>query len=376
MTTLDTFQALAKEPFHQHLRTHKENGGKIIGIVCSYIPEEIFMAADMVPFRMRAVGSTKTTLGDSWFSSFNCSYVRRLFDLALEKQFHFLDGIIFMNSCDHMRRMYDNWKRGVDHPPFIHMTAVPHKRGEEAVAWYREELIILKEAVEKQFGLTISEQAVRDAIKTANQVRSLLGRIYDLRKSDSPPITGAETLSVVLAGTSLPRDQFAHMLDQLLEELPGRTVYPPGVPRMAIASGCLEEPEHIAVMEAQGCAVVDDAFCFGRRYFDQPVDEDLEDPFLALARRYMTKLSCPRITDSFEARMERINRSAEAYRLDGLICERLKFCDLWGGESFLLKHESKTSGLPMLALERELYLSGEGQLKTRIQAFLEQISAR
>ena len=54
LTALDTFQALAKKPFHEHLQAHKESGGKVIGIVCSYIPEELFMAADMVPFRMRA----------------------------------------------------------------------------------------------------------------------------------------------------------------------------------------------------------------------------------------------------------------------------------------------------------------------------------
>ena len=93
----------------------------------------------------------------------------------------------------------------------------------------------------------------------------------------------------------------------------------------------------------------------------------------ALAERYMFHLSCPRISDDFRRRLEYLRDSVEEYRLDGMICEKLKFCDLWGGESFIFRRDSKTSGLPLLALERELYGGSEGQIKTRVQAFIERI---
>jgi benzoyl-CoA reductase subunit C len=373
MTVLETFRKIAREPFNEHLRKHKQEGGRIMGIFCSYVPEELIIAAGMVPFRMRAVGSTKTTLGDTWFSSFNCSYVRHLFDLALEGSFEFLDGLVFINACDHIRRMFDNWKAAVDHPAFVHMTAVPHKRAGHAIKWYREELEILKRAMEDHFKIKITDHAIREAIRNSNQVQRLLTSLYELRKEDQPPITGAEILSVIMAGTALPQEQFINYLDQLLEELPGREVYPPDVPRLMIQSGCMEEIEHIEMIEGLGCAVVDDSMCFGRRYFDRDVDESLEDPLQALAERYMLHLSCPRISDDFRTRLEHTRQSVKDYRLDGLICEKLKFCDLWGGEAFILRQESRNSGLPVLALERELYGGGEGQIKTRVQAFLERI---
>jgi len=144
------------------------------------------------------------------------------------------------------------------------------------------------------------------------------------------------------------------------------------VPRLMIVSGCLEETAHLELIEGQGSAIVDDSLCFGRRYFDRLVDEN-QEPLLALAERYLFHLSCPRIEDDFKRRLEDVSRSVRDNRLDGLICEKLKFCDLWGGESFILRQESKKTGLPVLALERELYGGGEGQLKTRVQAFLERI---
>ena len=323
MTTLENFQKIAQESFNEHLKAHKEQGGKIMGIFCSYVPEELVIAAAMVPFRMRAVGSTKTTLGDTWFSSFNCSYVRHLMDLALEGKFKFMDGLIFINACDHIRRMFDNWRAALDYPSFVHLVAVPRKKGDGALKWYREELEILKKAMEDHYKITITNDALKNAIRQSNQIRGLLKKLYDLRKDDSPPITGAETLSVIMSGTAIPRGQFVQMLDELLEELPGREVYPENTPRLMIQSGCLEEIEHLELIEGQGSAVVDDSLCFGRRYFDTLVDEAVDDPLDALADRYLNHLSCPRISDDWKRRLDHLGDSVKEYRLDGLVCERL-----------------------------------------------------
>lgn len=372
MDTLSTFQSIARDPFSPAVR-EEYAGRKIVGYFCSYVPEELILAAGMIPFRIRATGSTKTSLGDTWFSHLNCSYVRHLFDLALEGRFRFLDGLVFMNSCDHIRRMFDNWKRALDHPGFVRLLAVPHKRGPEAVLWYQEELQTLGRGLEEKFGTSITAERLRSAIRLSNRIREKLAALYQLRAADPPPITAAETLSVIMAGTALPRERFLDLLDQLLDELPGRPAYPPHLPRLMIVAGCLEEPDHLAQIEAQGCTLVDDFLCFGRRYFDRLVDETTADPWQALAERYLFHLSCPRLPDDWERRLERIREAEEEYRLDGVICEKLKFCDLWGGEAFILRHEAKADARPFLALERELYGGGEGQLRTRIQAFLERI---
>ncbi len=381
MSVLKELQEIAATPDNRYLQEHRSAGGKIIGLFCSYVPEELILAAGMVPFRMRATGSSKTTLGDTWFSSFNCSYTRHLFDLALENRFSFLDGLIFINACDHLRRMYDNWQAALEHPSWLHFLAVPHKTSEGAADWYRQELAVCKASLEEHFQVTIAEQDLWDAIRLSNRLRRLLAELYALRQNDAPPLTGAEMLAVILAGTALPRRLFIAKLEALREEIAGRNAYgDPPAARLMIQSGCLEETAHLEQIEGQGAAIVDDSLCLGRRYFDTEVVEPDEnasgtapDPLDALTRRYLHHLSCPRMGDDFYNRLAYTRTAARDFRLDGLICERLKFCDLWGGEAFILKQAAKEMGLPVLYLERELYGGGAGQLKTRVQAFLERV---
>lgn len=376
MKTLEKLQNISEELYNENLRVYKNQGGKILGMFCSYVPEELVIAAGMTPYRMRVAISNKTTPGDSWFTSFNCSYVRHLMDLILEGKFQFLDGIIFINACDHIRRLFDNWRESVDYPSFIHLVAVPRKKGGGALKWYYDELVILKKAMEDHFEIEITDSALRDATHISNSIRRSLGKIYEMRKLDSPPITGSETLSVIKAGTAIPRDQFKLLLDDLLEELIGRVVYKSGIPRIMLQSGCLEEIRHIKDIESQGCAVVTDSICFGRRYFDKQVENTMDDPLKAIADRYMNHLSCPRIADDWKGRLDNFEKAVKEYRVDGLICERLKFCDLWGGEAFILRENTKKSKFPILYFEREFHGRSEGQIKTRVQAFLERIKKK
>jgi benzoyl-CoA reductase/2-hydroxyglutaryl-CoA dehydratase subunit BcrC/BadD/HgdB len=375
MPVLDELKKIAAMPYNMHLQRHKQSGGRIIGIFCAYVPEEIIIAAGMVPFRMRAVGSTKTTLGDTWFSSFNCSFTRHVFDLALEGRFDFLDGVILINACDHIRRMYDNWRAALDQPSLIHLMAVPRKKAQGARLWYREEMALFKTVLENHFEIIISDDDIREAIRLTNRIRQLLAQIYTARQKDNPPLTGAEALAIIMAGTALPRDTFLDLLEELVKELDGRNAYPEKRPRLMIQSGCLEEMTHLELIESLGGAIVDDSLCFGRRYFDTLIDENADDPLDALTDRYLNHLSCPRMSDDFMNRLAQTRRAVVDFRVDGLICERLKFCDLWGGEAFILRNEAKKIHLPTLYLERELYAGGEGQLKTRVQAFLERLVA-
>ena len=373
MTVLNELKKIAAVSCNAHLTKQKASGGRVIGIFCSYVPEEIIIAAGMVPFRMRAVGSTKTDLGDTWFSSFNCSYTRHVFDLALEGRFNFLDGVILINACDHIRRMYDNWRAALNHPSLVHLMAVPRKKAQGARSWYRDEIGLFKNALENHFDITITGEDIHQAIRLTNRIRRLLATIYATRKMDDPPLTGAEALAIIMAGTALPRGIFLEMLEELVKELDGRCAYADKRPRLMIQSGCLEEITHLELIERLGGAIVDDSLCFGRRYFDTLIDENAADPLDALADRYLNHLSCPRIGDDFMNRLAHTRRAVIDFRVDGLICERLKFCDLWGGEAFILRTEAKKINLPVLYLERELYAGSEGQLKTRIQAFLERI---
>ena len=94
----------------------------------------------------------------------------------------------------------------------------------------------------------------------------------------------------------------------------------------------------------------------------------------AIARYYVAERpSCPRVFGMYEKRAEFIKKMIEDFHVDGVIFERLAFCDLWGIEQFTIKNEFENWNIPLMMLDREYLLSGVGQLRTRVQAFLETI---
>lgn len=370
MSRLEELSSVATKIQNSYIEDWTKQGKKVFGYFCTYIPEEIIMAAGGLPFRMRATGSTETTLGDSYLSYYNCSFTRHCLDLAFRGTFDFLEGVVGQPSCDHVRRIYDIWKAKID-TPFIHFVKVPRKNTGGATEWYKAEIVKLKEGLEKHLGVQITNDRLREAIKSCNETRSLLRSLYELRKVDHPPVTGAETLSLVIASTAIPKDQFNQKMRQVLEEVKGRNGTGNYKARLLVASPILDNPGYLKVMEDAGGLVVADYLCFGTRAIWNLVDESIEDPMEALAQRYMERLSCPRMMGDYPRRLEFIKNAIHDYNIDGVVCTRLTFCELWGGENYMLREDMKKLDVPALVLEREHKLDSVGQLKTRIQAFLE-----
>jgi bzd-type benzoyl-CoA reductase N subunit len=370
--TFKQFNEATKTLLNPVLQNWKEQGGKIVGYFCSTVPEELITAAGAVPLRMRATGSTSTERSDAFFSSINCSFARHCFNLALIGEFKFLDGVICINSCDHVRRIYDNWIRFVPDTQFVEVMSLPRKTEATQVAWYRDEINLIRGKLEKEFGVKITDKTLWKAIKLHNETRRLQKKLYELRKQEKPPITGAETLAVMVAGTAMPKEQYNNMLRALLDELSGTKGSGDYRARIMIVGGILDDPAYVEVIEEQGGLVVTDSLCFGSRIMWVQVDESLSDPAEALAKYYVAdRPSCPRFYGEHDNRAKYIIDMCREFKCDGVIGERMMFCDIWAVEHYMLGQDLKAAGIPMLKLDREYLTGGVGQLRTRVQAFLE-----
>jgi bcr-type benzoyl-CoA reductase subunit C len=349
----------------------REQGGKIVGYLCSAMPEEMITAAGMLPFRLRASGSTDTELADSYFSSINCSFPRHAFNMALNGDYDFVDALVMFNSCDHIRRMYDHWTRQLK-TPFVRILSLPRKAEPAQVEWFRGELTNLRDGLREHFSVQITDDQLRDAIRLHNETRRLLRELYALRKHENPPITGAETLAVTVAGTAMPRERYQELLRRLLDEIGDAEQVSGHRARLMVLGGELDDPEYVKVIEDQGGLVVADSLCFGSRLLWKDVNEDIEDPLMALAQYYVTdRPSCARMFTEYEKRSEYVRSMLDEFKVDGAIFERLTFCEVWGFEQFSLTNDFKEWDVPLLCMDREYTLAGVGQIRTRVQAFLE-----
>jgi len=374
MSALDELKHLSSGTVNPAIQRWKDKGKKVVGYFCTYVPEEMLYAADILPYRVRAFGCENTTSADVYMSHLNCTFVRSCFQYALEGRYDFLDGLVITNSCDHVRRLYDVLREVAPTAfPFLYLLPIPHTVSEEATALYRDEMLALRDKVETSFGVEITDAGLREAVEVHNETRSLLKTLYELRQGDRPPLSGAECMSVVLAGTMMPKDEYNQLLRRLLEELAGREGISGYRARLMVAGGggC-DNPDFYGIMEELGGLVVTDSLCLGSRYFWEPVEVG-EDVWLGLAQSYLNRPSCAAFADKVAERGDFITSMAKQFRVDGIVYQRIRYCDLWGGQVMYVDKRLKEANVPLLDLEREYKLGATGQLRTRVQAFLEMV---
>ena len=375
MAALEELVHLSSGVDNRAILDWKKKGNKVFGYFCSYVPEEVLCAANILPYRIRARGCTQTAEADVYYSRLNCSFARSCLQYALENKYGFLDGIVFTQSCDHIRRLYDILR--VVRPAqfaFMHFLDVPRKTDDESIAWYRDEIITFRQHLEESLGVKITDAKLRDAIRACNETRSLLKRLYQLRCAKKPPLTGAQTLSIVLAATMTPKAEYNGLLKGLLDELgEGGGISQYRARLMISGSGGCDNPDYLRVMEDLGGLVVTDSLCLGSRYFwFGPVDVK-GDLMGNLARSYLGRPSCGSMVDGLDARLKYVQDMVSLFNVDGVVFQHIRYCDLWGGQISEFARTLKELGVPMLSLEREYQLGATGQLRTRVQAFLEMI---
>jgi bzd-type benzoyl-CoA reductase N subunit len=358
----------------RRIESWRQSGGKVIGYSCTYMPEEIIHAAGMMPYRLRGIGCRGISIADSYLSrTSHCSFARTVLELALTGGYGFLDGVVYTNGCDHMRRGYDNWKAQRDRPAFMHMLPVPHTITDHGLKWYEEELGTFKGQLEDHFGAKIDDASLRRSIGVYNETRRLLKELYRLRTEKAPQVTGAETLRMVVASTSVPREKYNKLLAEALEEIKSSEGTSDYKSRVMVVGSASDDPAFLDLVESTGGLVVADSLCFGARYF-WDLEEDTGDPMHDIAVRYYYHIPCPRMYGEYPARLDFVRGVAKASNADGVIVQAIKYCDLHGVENAMLDKSLEEEGIPVLRLEREYGPSADmGRIRTRVQAFLERI---
>lgn len=267
--------------------------------------------------------------------------------------------------------------RGVNIPtPFFFVFTIPKRFDHGALQLYQTQVERFKEGLEGLIGAEISDESLREAIRVYNRNRELLKELFDLRRSDTPPLSGAEALEILNAGFRMPKEEHTALLERLLQEISQSPPAPRGGPqyRLMINGSPLNNPEFIQTIEELGGLVVIDELCTGARYFWDPVDASLP-PLEALSMRYLYHFPCARMYPS-EERFKRVINLAKEYKVHGVITQMIRYCTPYTRDQVLLQEKLEEEGIPVLSLDVEYGQGGVGAIRTRVQAFLEMLEGR
>jgi benzoyl-CoA reductase subunit C len=372
-SVLRQIDELIRSYTNPHVDAWKAAGKPVVGYFCHYVPTEIILAAGALPLRLRGAGSEDSSLGDAYMSNRVCTYVRHVMSLALDGKYDFLDGVVCSNTCDHVRRSADLFAKKTS-IPFQGFLSVPRSPHESLYPYYRDELRAVFTGMASAFGTVASDDALRGAIRVVNATRRRLMTLNRVRLVDKPKLSGAESLAVHIAAQVTPPEVFGAIVDRLVAALETRPGLDSSRARLVLVGAELDEPAYVRAIESQGALVVADRLCFGARSVLDPIDEDAADPLDAIGRAYFFRPSCARMIGDFPNRWFAIERIVKEARADGVVFERLLFCDPWGADLHnITARASESEAFPVLALSRECGIVPVGQVRTRIQAFVEKI---
>ena len=380
------FERLLEDANNDLIRQAQESGKICVAYTCENVPEPLLNLEGAFSARLRAPRTGSMEMGTYYMTSFLCEYSRALLERAIEGGFNFADCIITPDGCTMMNRCVENMellKTNEKEKFFYEYMEVPMKADDNGLNLYVLQCKnhILK-PLRERYGIDVSDAAIRRAVKEHNRVCELVRAIGEFRKGDQPRITGYEYHIITMVTYAAPKYLLIDKLEETLEEL--KTRQPDAKnrfrARVVLVGSEVDDVDVVRLIEESGAYVCADRFCYGSFPGRDPIvlTED-EDALTQICRQYMYRGQCPRFMNQakIQERRRYVASLAEEYQADGIIYEQVKFCDPWAYEKMVGSHVLREDyGYPVLAVDRPYAIGVSGQMRTRVQAFVESIEIK
>jgi benzoyl-CoA reductase/2-hydroxyglutaryl-CoA dehydratase subunit BcrC/BadD/HgdB len=361
----------------EELDNHKKEGGKVVGTFCVFVPDEVILAADAIGVGLCAGSQFWIEDGETVMPRNLCPLIKAFMGAKVGgtcPYFNSCDMVIGETTCDGKKKA---WEILEEYVP-VHVMDLPQmKRAKDYKMWEEEIKLFIKQ-IEELTGNKITVEGLRKGISIANAKRRALKRLYDLRKLKPSPISGLDALLISQIAFYDNPLRFTEMVNALCDELDERakTMVPDSRKRLLITGTPMAVPNwklH-SIIESLDAQIVVEETCTGTRYFENEVSEDgetMEDLIKNLADRYL-KINCACFTPN-DGRVDDIIRYVSEYSVDGVIDSNLSFCHTYAIEHNEVDKALKEKNIPVMHIETDYSSEDSGQIKTRVEAFLEMI---
>lgn len=367
----------------QELIKAQEEGKKVFGTFCVYVPDELIFAANAIATGLCGGSQFWVPGGEKVLPTNTCPLIKASVGARLDRTcpfFRIADMYIGETTCDGKKKAWEIL--GEDVP--VHVMDLPQMKREKDIKAWAEEIKELKKVIEEFTGNKVTAESLSESIKLINNKRKALSRLYECRKADKVPISGRDALVISQIAFYDDPARFTQMTNKLCDELEQRikdgvSVVKEGTKRILLTGTPLAVPNWKLhnIIETSGAVVVCEEMCTGTRYFENLVDETkttIDEQIDALANRYMG-INCACFTPN-TGRIDDIIRLAKEYEVDGVIDVNLKFCSLYDVEGYTVERALKEACIPVMGIETDYTDNDAEQLRTRIGAFIEMIGTK
>jgi len=361
------------EKRHDYARDWKaRTGGQVVATMCTYTPEELLIAAGMLPVRVLGAHEPQNVTEPHVFGMF-CPFCRDSLAQGLLNRFDYAEGVTLTQSCIQYRQSFASWRMHVPTVKWDYYVPMPNEvQSRHARLAHYGEVKKFRDFLGKLTGQPLSEEALAEAVEVVNENRRLLRQLFEYRKQPNPNVTGLEALYASLSAQFVDKREHNALLRKVLAALPSRRLdRPEGVRVMTIGSEN-DDCGFMAMIESVGATIVIDDQCSGTRYFWNEAKPN-GDPIKAIADRYIDRPACPTKDYPAHTRFDHVLGLAKDYNARAAIFLQQKFCDPHEGDYPDLKRHLEANGIPTLFLEFDI-TNPLGPFRIRVEAFLETLS--
>ncbi len=385
---LQYFEDLLQEANNELIVKAKSEGKVCAAFLCENTPEPLMNLGGTFGVRLFAPNTGSMDIATYYMTSLLCENSRALLERAIEGGFNFADCLVAPDGCTMINRAAENMELlhtmdGGDPRFFYENMEIALKADENGVNLMKLQCQnhILTPLAEN-YGIDTSDKAIREAVKEHNEICELIMALSQFRKEEKPRITGYEFAVFTLATYVCPKYLIKEKLQETLKEVAKRE--PDDKPyraRVAVVGSEIDDLSLIKLIEDCGAYVAADRYCFGAFPGRLPIKmTDDEDAFTQVCRHYVMMSQCPRYMDmpKVYGRKQYVADLAKEYGVDGIIYEQVNFCDPWAYEKLLGSTMLQDDyGYPVLAVNRPYNIASSiGQMRTRVQAFVESIEIK
>ncbi len=352
---------------------------KTVGYTCAYVPVEILGAADVAYYRIIHAGTQDEVMaGESVTQSVFCDMTKSVLGQFITENplTKATDQVYTFYTCDCMK----NTVEAIDNfyvPATLYN--MPRLREEKSsLEYFKSEVLHFKEDVEKLTGKKITDKDINRNIALYNEAKKMIREISEYRKKDKPVISGSEFKQIAMSYYYLPVEVLIRELKKILEQL--KDIKLPKVksskPRILLSGGVAADGDEkvLKILEEMGADVVAEDNCTGLRPFLNDVpntgiwDEDI-------AKGYLGKAPCARMKPLNHV-VENSLSLAKEYDVDAVVFYFLKFCPCY---SMIIRKYTdifQENNILILVITSDYAHGDEGQIKIRVEAFMEMLESK
>ena len=355
----------------------KDQGIPVIGSYCTYFPQELAIAAGAATVGLCSTSGETIAAAEKDLPANLCPLIKSSYGFAKEDKcpfFYFSDIVVGENTCDGKKKMYELMSDFKD----VFIMDLPNSQSDKGLELYKEELLRMKDYVEKKFEVSITDEDMRKAVKLENEIRVAKKNLVDTMKNDPCPVSGLDMFHV-LYGSGFKFDHTAIVPEIAAVQAKIEKEFAEGTnigkrPRIVL-TGCPiggVTEKVIKAIEDNGGVVVAMENCVGAKQYDRLIDEDAEDIWEATAYRYL-QIGCSVMTPNAN-RYDLLGRTIDEYKADGVIEMTLQACHTYNVESKSIeKFCTEKKNVPYFHVETDYSTADVAQLNTRIAAFIEML---